>query len=75
MRGEATKNIPIPIKVCYPEIPWKDMAGLRDKVIRAYFGVDLKRVWSTVNSDIPVTKPFFENYLKKMRHLKFRIHC
>ena len=75
MRGEATKNIPIPIKVCYPEIPWKDMAGMRDKVIRAHFEVDLKRVWSTVNSDIPVMKPFFEKLLKENEHLKFIIHC
>ena len=63
--GEATKNIPIPIKARYPEIPWKDMAGMRDKVIHAYFGVDLKRVWSTVNSDIPNIKPFFEKLLKE----------
>ena len=50
---EAAKNIPNPIKARYPQIPWKDMAGMRDKVIYAYFGVDLKRVWNTVNKDIP----------------------
>ena len=62
--GEATKNIPSPIKTRYPEIPWKDMAGMRDKVIHAYFGVDLKRVWSTVNADIPTIKPYFEKLLR-----------
>ena|SRR5271157_2626702 len=62
--GEATKNVPSPIKAHYPEIPWKDMAGMRDKVIHAYFGVDLKRVWSTVNADIPTIKPYFEKLLK-----------
>jgi uncharacterized protein with HEPN domain len=62
--GEATKNIPTPVKARYPEIPWKDMAGMRDKVIHAYFGVDLKRVWSTVNVDIPAIKPCFEKLLK-----------
>ncbi len=51
------------------------MAGMRDKVIRAHFEVDLKRVWSTVNSDIPVMKPFFEKLLKENEHLKFIIHC
>jgi len=40
------------------------MAGMRDKVIHAYFGVDLKRVWSTVNVDIPAIKPCFEKLLK-----------
>jgi uncharacterized protein with HEPN domain len=62
--GEATKNIPTPIKARYPEIPWKDIVGMRDKVIHAYFGVDLKRVWSTVNVDIPAIKPRFEKLLK-----------
>jgi uncharacterized protein with HEPN domain len=63
--GEAAKNIPSPIKARYPQIPWKDMTGMRDKVIHAYFGVDLKRVWSTVNKDIPNLKPHFEKILKE----------
>jgi uncharacterized protein with HEPN domain len=54
--GEASKNLPSPIKARYSQIPWKDMAGMRDKVIHAYFGVDLKRVWNTVNVDIPSLK-------------------
>jgi len=61
--GEATKNIPLPIKERYSQIPWKDMAGMRDKVIHAYFGVDLKRVWSTVKIDIPNLKQSFETIL------------
>ena len=36
--GEAAKNVPIEIKNNYPQIPWKDMAGMRDKVIHEYFG-------------------------------------
>ena len=63
--GEATKNIPSPIKARYSQIPWKDIAGMRDKVIHAYFGVDLKRVWSTVNIDIPNLKPCFEIILRE----------
>ena len=50
--GEATKNIPASVKNRYPQIPWKKMAGMRDKVIHEYFGVDLKRVWRTVKKDI-----------------------
>ena len=57
--GEATKNIPLTIKERYSQIPWKDLAGMRDKVIHAYFGVDLKRVWSTVKMDIPNLKQSF----------------
>jgi len=63
--GEATKSVPPGIKNIYPQIPWKDMAGMRDKVIHAYSGVDLKRVWSTVKDDIPKLKPFFERILKE----------
>ncbi len=61
--GEASKNIPVPLKTKYPQIPWKEIAGMRDKVIHAYSSVDLKRVWSTVNKDIPNLKPLFEKIL------------
>jgi uncharacterized protein with HEPN domain len=62
--GEAVKKIPKPIKNRYPQIPWKDMAGMRDKLIHGYFGVDLKRVWKTVKEDIPKLKPMFDKILK-----------
>ena len=63
--GEATKNVPSSIKAEYSQIPWKKMAGMRDKVIHEYFGVDLKRVWNTVNNDLPALKPQFEKILEK----------
>ena len=65
--GEATKNIPASVKNRYPQIPWKKMAGMRDKVIHEYFGVDLKRVWSTVKKDIPELKPSFEKILSDFK--------
>jgi uncharacterized protein with HEPN domain len=42
--GEAAKKIPKTFREKYPNIPWKDIAGMRDKVIHEYFGVDLKIV-------------------------------
>ena len=63
--GEASKKVPPSIKSCYGEIPWKKMAGMRDKVIHEYFGVDLKRVWNTVNNDLPSLKPLFEKILEE----------
>ena len=54
--GEATKKVPSSVKTNYGQIPWKKMAGMRDKVIHEYFGVDLKRVWNTVKNDLPEVK-------------------
>ena len=51
--GEAVKNIPEFIKQKYPDIAWKDMAGMRDRLIHGYFGVDYVLVWDTIESDIP----------------------
>jgi uncharacterized protein with HEPN domain len=48
--GEASKNIPEEIKAKYPDIPWKEMAGMRDKMIHEYFGIDLEIVWQTVKT-------------------------
>ncbi len=62
--GEATKKIPQSFKQKYPGIPWREMAGMRDKVIHEYFGVSPRRVWETVKRDIPSLKPLFEEILK-----------
>lgn len=51
--GEAAKNIPDFIKENYPCIAWKDMAGMRDRLIHGYFGIDYFIVWDTIESDVP----------------------
>ena len=51
--GEATKNLSPTLKERYPNIPWKDIAGMRDKLIHQYFGVDISAVWETVTQDLP----------------------
>jgi uncharacterized protein with HEPN domain len=61
--GEATKNIPDSVRDRYPHVPWKDMAGTRDKMIHHYFGVDLKVVWKTITEDIPSLKPLIRKIL------------
>jgi uncharacterized protein with HEPN domain len=57
--GEAVRKIPASVRNRYPEIPWKNMAGMRDKLIHEYFGVNLRIVWDAVQKDIPPLKPFF----------------
>ena len=64
--GEAVKNIPEDVKKGYSEIPWREMAGMRDKLIHGYFGVDLRRVWKTVKEEIPPLKPLFEKMLENL---------
>ncbi|NDC72852.1 MAG: DUF86 domain-containing protein [Sphingobacteriia bacterium] len=54
--GEATKKISKPFIQSHPEIPWQDMAGMRDKLIHGYLDVDLEVVWKTVEIDLPLLK-------------------
>ena len=62
--GEATKKIPQNIKEQNPQIPWKDIAGMRDKLIHAYSDVDLKLVWKTIQKRVPELKSFIEKMLE-----------
>lgn len=52
--GEAAKQVPVQVKRHYPEIPWRAVAGTRDKLIHAYFDVHAELLWSTVDDDLPV---------------------
>jgi uncharacterized protein with HEPN domain len=64
--GEATKQLPISIRKKYPDIPWSDMAGMRDKLIHFYFGVDMEIVWETVKVRIPKLEPLIEDFLQRL---------
>ncbi len=54
--GEAVKNIPDVVRNKYPSIPWRDIAGMRDKIIHGYFTVDFETVWLVVKEEIPNLK-------------------
>lgn len=61
--GEAAKRLPPSVKNRYPAIPWKDIAGMRNKLTHEYFGVNLKVVWSTVKQDIPALRSLIQKLL------------
>lgn len=61
--GEASKKITKEMKDKYAEIPWKKMAGMRDKLIRDYMGVDIEAVWDTVKKDIPELNTRLKNLI------------
>ena len=54
--GEAVKQIPAAVRHKHPDVPWKDMAGMRDVLVHDYFGVDAAIVWKTVHEDLPPLK-------------------
>lgn len=64
--GEATKNIPQSIKEKYPHIPWKEMAGFRDRLIHFYFGIKYDIVWDTIKLRLPELRNNIEKLLKDL---------
>lgn len=62
--GEATKNIPIDFKLKWAGIEWKQMSGMRDRLIHDYFGVDYFIVWDVVRNKIPGLKESIESIVK-----------
>lgn len=55
--GEATKNLSLPLKERHPGIAWREIAGMRDKVIHRYFEINWQIVWSVVTDDLPAIEP------------------
>jgi len=60
-------KIPAGIRNKYKTIPWKQITGMRDKLIHEYFGVNTKVLWKTVKEDIPSVKPLFKQMADDMQ--------
>ena len=64
--GEAVKNLTEPLKANRADIAWKRIAGMRDKMIHEYFGVNLQLVWEVVERDLPQLRVALESVLRQL---------
>jgi uncharacterized protein with HEPN domain len=62
--GEASKRVPEDIKAAEPDIDWRKVAGMRDKLVHDYFGVDYTIVWDVATRKLPDLRQKFQNLLK-----------
>jgi len=63
--GEATKLLPVEFREKYPSIDWRAMAGMRDRLIHGYFGIDYEIVWDVVTTKIPSLRQQIQIIIKQ----------
>jgi len=63
--GEASKSIQEDVKARYPDVYWKGVVGLRNRIIHEYFGVDLKIIWHIVKEELPTLMKQMKRILEK----------
>ncbi|MBI4685432.1 MAG: DUF86 domain-containing protein [Nitrospirae bacterium] len=68
--GEASKNIPKEVRAKYKDLPWTDMARMRDKITHFYFGINYKVVWSVVKKELPAIEPAITKVLSDLKASK-----
>ncbi len=64
--GEAAKQIPLSLRAQYPDIAWKQIIGMRDRLAHAYFSIDLDILWNAALQDLPTFKPTIQTMLDQL---------
>jgi len=65
--GEAVNQIPEEIQERYPQVPWHLMRGMRNRLVHAYFSVDPRLLWDTVQNDLPAIRSWLQTMLADKR--------
>ncbi len=64
--GEASRHVPVALREKYPEVPWKEIIGMRDKLIHGYSGIDYETVWKAAKEDVPSLKKLIQKMLREI---------
>jgi uncharacterized protein with HEPN domain len=64
--GEASKNVPDPVREKYADIPWKKLNGIRNRIVHAYFGVDSSIIWFIIENELSSLKQSIHNALREI---------
>jgi len=62
--GEVASQISDEVEKQYPKIPWHIMRAMRNRIVHAYFSIDLKLLWDTIQNDLPPLSPMLEKILQ-----------
>lgn len=68
--GEAVKNLPDGFRNSYPHIPFRQIAGMRDKLIHDYFGIDYEIIWKTIKDKLP---QFYKEIQQLIENLRIQL--
>lgn len=65
--GEAVKKLPPAVTERCPDIPWREFAGMRDKMVHGYFSISTTILWETIKNDLPPLASAVQNLLREQR--------